>query len=149
MREIRKRPEAQPYILCLVCFLCRAYGKGDGYSTASCASTADGREGSGSGDPWWRRSQQTRPPVWRTTGPRQGRLEVEDEGASVNLNWTAGIKPDIYPFSTLNLGRKSSIRGLGRDRSILNHNRRSEIQRPRLNNGSVKGCSNLSHSFMI
>jgi hypothetical protein len=45
--EIRKRPEAQPYIQCLVCFLCRAYGKGDGFSTASCASTADGREGSG------------------------------------------------------------------------------------------------------
>jgi hypothetical protein len=51
MIEIRKRPEAQPYIMCLVCFLCRAYGKGDGFSTASCASTADG-EGSGSGDPW-------------------------------------------------------------------------------------------------
>jgi hypothetical protein len=50
--EIRKRPEAQPYIQCLVCFLCRAYGKGDGFSTSSCASTADGREGSGSGDPW-------------------------------------------------------------------------------------------------
>jgi hypothetical protein len=42
MIEIRKRPEAQPYIMCLVCFLCRAYGKGDGFSTASCASTADG-----------------------------------------------------------------------------------------------------------
>jgi hypothetical protein len=26
--------------------------KGDGFSTSSCASTADGREGSGSGDPW-------------------------------------------------------------------------------------------------
>jgi hypothetical protein len=52
MIEIRKRPEAQPYIQCLVCFLCRAYGKGDGSSTASRASTADGREGSGSGDPW-------------------------------------------------------------------------------------------------
>jgi hypothetical protein len=50
--EIRKRPEAQPYTMCLVCFLCRAYGKGDGFSTSSCASTADGREGSGSGDPW-------------------------------------------------------------------------------------------------
>jgi hypothetical protein len=25
---------------------------GDGFSTSSCASTADGREGSGSGDPW-------------------------------------------------------------------------------------------------
>jgi hypothetical protein len=23
----RKRPEAQPYILCLVCFLCRVYGE--------------------------------------------------------------------------------------------------------------------------
>jgi hypothetical protein len=45
-------PEAQPYIQCLVCFLCRTYGKGDGSSTASRASTADGREGSGSGDPW-------------------------------------------------------------------------------------------------
>jgi hypothetical protein len=32
-----------------VCFLCRAYEKGDGSSTASRASTADGREGSGSG----------------------------------------------------------------------------------------------------
>jgi hypothetical protein len=32
--------------------LCRAYGKGDGFSTSSCASTADGRDGSGSGDPW-------------------------------------------------------------------------------------------------
>jgi hypothetical protein len=31
--EIRKRPEAQSYILRLVCFLCRAYGKGDGFST--------------------------------------------------------------------------------------------------------------------
>jgi hypothetical protein len=40
-----------------VCFLCRAYGKGDGFSTSSCASTADRREGSGSGDPWWRSSQ--------------------------------------------------------------------------------------------
>jgi hypothetical protein len=50
--EIRKRPEAQPYIMCLVCFLCRAYGKGDEFSTSSCASAADGREGSGSGDPW-------------------------------------------------------------------------------------------------
>jgi hypothetical protein len=49
--EKRKRPEAQHYILCLVCFFCRAYGKGDGSSTASCASTADGREGSRSGDP--------------------------------------------------------------------------------------------------
>jgi hypothetical protein len=28
-----------------VCFLCRAYGKGDGFSTSSCASIADGREG--------------------------------------------------------------------------------------------------------
>jgi hypothetical protein len=55
--EIRKRTEAQPYIQCLVCFLCRAYRKGDGFSTASCASTADGREGSGSGDLWWRSSQ--------------------------------------------------------------------------------------------
>jgi hypothetical protein len=50
--EIRKRPEAQSYILRLVCFLYRAYGKGDGFSTASCASTADGREGSRSGDLW-------------------------------------------------------------------------------------------------
>jgi hypothetical protein len=50
--ENRKRPEAQPYILCPVCFLSRAYGKGDGSSTTSCASTVDGREGSGSGDPW-------------------------------------------------------------------------------------------------
>jgi hypothetical protein len=50
--EIRKRPEAQPYIQCLVCFLCRACGKGDEFSTSSCASTVDGREGSGSGDPW-------------------------------------------------------------------------------------------------
>jgi hypothetical protein len=50
--EIRKRPEAQPYIQCLVCFLCRIYGKGDGFSTSSCVSTADGREGNGSGDPW-------------------------------------------------------------------------------------------------
>jgi hypothetical protein len=50
--QIKKRPEAQPYIMCLVCFLCRAYGKGDGFSTASRASTADGREESGSGDPW-------------------------------------------------------------------------------------------------
>jgi hypothetical protein len=32
--------------------LCRASGKGDEFSTASRASTADGREGSGSGDPW-------------------------------------------------------------------------------------------------
>jgi hypothetical protein len=37
--------------MCLVCFLCRAYGKGDESSTASCVSTADGREWSGSGDP--------------------------------------------------------------------------------------------------
>jgi hypothetical protein len=43
--------------MCFVCFLCRAYGKGDRLSTASRASTADGREGSGSGDPWWRSSQ--------------------------------------------------------------------------------------------
>jgi hypothetical protein len=43
--------------MCLVCFLCRAYGKGDGFSTASRAFTADGREGSGSGDPWCRSSQ--------------------------------------------------------------------------------------------
>jgi hypothetical protein len=50
--DIRKRPEAQPYIMCLVCFLCRVYGKGDGFSTASCASTADGREGIEPGDPW-------------------------------------------------------------------------------------------------
>jgi hypothetical protein len=55
--EIRKRPEAQPYIQCLVCFLCRAYGKGDGFSTASCASTANGREGSRSGDLRQRSSQ--------------------------------------------------------------------------------------------
>jgi hypothetical protein len=47
--EIRKRPEAQPYIQCLVCFFCRAYGKGDGSSTASCASTADG----GRERIWW------------------------------------------------------------------------------------------------
>jgi hypothetical protein len=33
-------------------FLCRAYVKGDGSSTTSRASTADRREGSGSGDPW-------------------------------------------------------------------------------------------------
>jgi hypothetical protein len=39
-------------ISCFMCFLCRAYGKGDGFSTASYASTADGKEGSGSGDPW-------------------------------------------------------------------------------------------------
>jgi hypothetical protein len=52
MIEKRKRPEAQPYILCLVCFLCHAYGKGDRFSTASCASIVDRREGSGSGDPW-------------------------------------------------------------------------------------------------
>jgi hypothetical protein len=53
MKERRKkRPEAQPYIQCLVCFFCRVYGKGDGSSTAYCASTADGREGSGSDDPW-------------------------------------------------------------------------------------------------
>jgi hypothetical protein len=32
-------------------FLCRDSGKGDGSSTTSHASTADGREGSGSGDP--------------------------------------------------------------------------------------------------
>jgi hypothetical protein len=32
--------------------LCHAYGKGDEFSTSSCASTADGRDGSGSGDPW-------------------------------------------------------------------------------------------------
>jgi hypothetical protein len=44
-------PEAQPYIMCRV-LLCRASGKGDGFSTASRASTADGREGSGSGDLW-------------------------------------------------------------------------------------------------
>jgi hypothetical protein len=50
--EKTKRPEAQPYIQCLVCFLCRAYGKGDRFSTSSCVSTADGREGSGSGDLW-------------------------------------------------------------------------------------------------
>jgi hypothetical protein len=31
-----------------MCFLCRGYGNGDGFSTSSCASTADGREGSGS-----------------------------------------------------------------------------------------------------
>jgi hypothetical protein len=28
--EIRKRPEVQPYIQCLVCFLCRAYGRETG-----------------------------------------------------------------------------------------------------------------------
>jgi hypothetical protein len=39
-------------ISCVSCVLCRAYGKGDRLSTASCASTADGREGIGSGDPW-------------------------------------------------------------------------------------------------
>jgi hypothetical protein len=50
--EIRKMTEAQPYILCLECLLCRAYGKGDGFSTTSRVSTGDGREGSGSGDPW-------------------------------------------------------------------------------------------------
>jgi hypothetical protein len=54
---MRKRPEAQPYILCPVCFFCRAYGKGDGSSTASCASTADGRERSRSGDLRQRSSQ--------------------------------------------------------------------------------------------
>jgi hypothetical protein len=32
--------------------LCHASGKGDGFSTASRASTADEREESGSGDPW-------------------------------------------------------------------------------------------------
>jgi hypothetical protein len=32
--------------------LCRASGKGDGFFIASRASTADGREESGSGDPW-------------------------------------------------------------------------------------------------
>jgi hypothetical protein len=42
---LRKRPEVQPYILCLVCFLYRAYGKGDRSTTTSCASTADEREG--------------------------------------------------------------------------------------------------------
>jgi hypothetical protein len=31
--------------MCLVCFLCRAYEKGDGSSTTSCASTADGGKG--------------------------------------------------------------------------------------------------------
>ena len=55
--ELRKRPEAQPYTLCLVCLLCRAYGKGDGFSIASCGSTADGREGSRSGDLRQRSSQ--------------------------------------------------------------------------------------------
>jgi hypothetical protein len=44
--------ETQPYILCLVCFLYRAYEKGDESSIDSCVSTADGREGSGSGDLW-------------------------------------------------------------------------------------------------
>jgi hypothetical protein len=33
-------------------FHCRTSGKGYGSSTTSCASTANGREGSGSGDPW-------------------------------------------------------------------------------------------------
>jgi hypothetical protein len=50
--EIKKRPEVQPYIMCLVCFLCRAYGKGDRFSMTSHVSIADGREGSGSSDPW-------------------------------------------------------------------------------------------------
>jgi hypothetical protein len=43
--EMRKWPEAQLYIMCLVCFLCRAYGKGDGFSTSSRASTAYGGKG--------------------------------------------------------------------------------------------------------
>jgi hypothetical protein len=38
-------------------FLCRASVKGDESSTTSRAFTADGKEGSGSGDPWWRSSQ--------------------------------------------------------------------------------------------
>jgi hypothetical protein len=45
-------PHMEPYILCLVCFLCRAYGKGDGFSTTSRVSIADGSEENGSGDPW-------------------------------------------------------------------------------------------------
>jgi hypothetical protein len=38
------------YHVSRVCFLCRTYGKGDGFSTTSRVFTADGREGSGSGD---------------------------------------------------------------------------------------------------
>jgi hypothetical protein len=52
MEERRERGQSPNPTSCLLCFLCRANGKEDGYSTASCASTADGREGSGSGDPW-------------------------------------------------------------------------------------------------
>jgi hypothetical protein len=48
----RERGQRPTPTSCLVCFLCRASGKGYGFSTASRASTADGREGSGSGDPW-------------------------------------------------------------------------------------------------
>jgi hypothetical protein len=51
MEEKRKRPEAQPYTLCLVCYSVVFMGREPG-PTASCVSTADGREGSGSGDPW-------------------------------------------------------------------------------------------------
>jgi hypothetical protein len=46
-------PFIENYVIqCLVCFLCRAYGKGDEFYTASRASTADGKEGSRSGDLW-------------------------------------------------------------------------------------------------
>jgi hypothetical protein len=57
MEYRRERGQRPNPISCLLSFLCRANEKGDGYSTASCASTADGREGSRYGDPWWRSSQ--------------------------------------------------------------------------------------------
>jgi hypothetical protein len=40
------------YIVSSMCFLCRAFGKRDMSYIVSCAYTVDGREGSGSDDPW-------------------------------------------------------------------------------------------------
>jgi hypothetical protein len=50
-REEKEARGPTLYIVSRV-LLCRASGKGDEFSTASCASTADGREGGGSSDPW-------------------------------------------------------------------------------------------------
>jgi hypothetical protein len=50
-REEKEARGPTLYIVSRV-LLCRASGKGDGFSTASRASTADGRERDGSGDPW-------------------------------------------------------------------------------------------------
>lgn len=62
----------------------------------------------GGGSTWlWRRHAMR-------THHRSGLPEVGDGSAAVDLGWTTGIEPWVYPtFGALNLGGKSSIRGLG------------------------------------